>query len=113
MPNLPRRYAVSTGSDSDPVVVDCENRDCQDYYPVAIAPGTDLIRKLGHYDSDGFLDFCRVAAIPDFNNKSDRLSAPACHQHQKMIFKSRSISSLSGTMVSTSGNIGATVLTAR
>jgi len=46
---LPRRYAVSTGSDSDRVVVDCENRDCQDYYPVAIAPGTDLIRKLGHY----------------------------------------------------------------
>ena len=47
-PNLPRRYAVRTGSDSDRVVVDCENRDCQDYCPVAIAPGTDLIRKLGH-----------------------------------------------------------------
>ena len=38
-------YAVSTGSGSDRVATCCKDRDCQDRYPVATAPGTDLIRR--------------------------------------------------------------------
>src|SRR6266404_2782773 len=37
------RDGVSTGSGSDWVAVDSKDRDCQDCYPVANAPGTDLI----------------------------------------------------------------------
>src|SRR5438552_2341128 len=43
------RHGVSTESGSDRVKADSNNRDCQDYYPVATALGTDLILKLGHY----------------------------------------------------------------
>src|SRR5205809_5000653 len=43
------RHGVGTESGSDRVKADSNNRDCQDYYPVATALGTDLIRKLGHY----------------------------------------------------------------
>jgi enterochelin esterase family protein len=41
------RHGVSSGSGSDRVAIAAENknRDCQDCYPVAIAPGTDLILK--------------------------------------------------------------------
>src|SRR5437870_13528341 len=42
-------HGVSTESGSDRVKADSNNRDCQDYYPVATALGTDLILKLGHY----------------------------------------------------------------
>ena len=37
------------GSGSDRVAAYRENRDCEDDYPVATAPGTDLILKLRHY----------------------------------------------------------------
>src|SRR2546421_11592816 len=43
------RHGVSTESGSDRVKADSNNRDCQDYYPVATALGTDFILKLGHY----------------------------------------------------------------
>jgi len=39
-------HGVSTGSGSDRVAAYSENRDCEDGYPVATAPGTDLILKL-------------------------------------------------------------------
>ena len=42
-------YAVSTGSDSDRVAIHATVDFCQDNDPVATAPGTDLILKLGHY----------------------------------------------------------------
>ncbi len=42
-------HGVSTGSGSDRVASYSENRDCEDRYPVATAPGTDLILKLRHY----------------------------------------------------------------
>src|SRR6184192_2288572 len=50
------RHGVSTESGSDRVKADSNNRDCQDYYPVATALGTDLILKLGHYSSQQKLD---------------------------------------------------------
>ena len=45
-------HGVSTESGSDRVKADSNNRDCQDYYPVATALGTDLILKLGHYSAE-------------------------------------------------------------
>src|SRR2546429_9373130 len=52
-PNLRQKsgggHGVSTESGSDRVKADSNNRDCQDYYPVATALGTDLILKFGHY----------------------------------------------------------------
>src|SRR5437588_12185789 len=50
------RHGVSTESGSDRVKADSNNRDCQDYYPVATALGTDLILKLGHYQHPAAFD---------------------------------------------------------
>src|SRR5205823_14912951 len=52
------RHGVSTESGSDRVKADSNNRDCQDYYPVATALGTDLILKLGHYTKK-----CRILRL--------------------------------------------------
>ena len=45
-------HGVSTESGSDRVKADSNNRDCQDYYPIATALGTDLVLKLGHYSAE-------------------------------------------------------------
>jgi len=47
-----RRHAVSTGSGSDRVIILTIAILVISGNPVATAPGTDLISRLGHYQSD-------------------------------------------------------------
>src|SRR5256885_16945612 len=56
-------HGVSTESGSDRVKADSNNRDCQDYYPVATALGTDLILKLGHCFLPRSLNRDRISSI--------------------------------------------------
>src|SRR5439155_26397869 len=48
------RHGFTTESGSDRVKADSNNRDCQDYYPVATALGTDLILKCHYFPAEAF-----------------------------------------------------------
>jgi enterochelin esterase family protein len=65
------RHGVSTGSGSDRVAAARNNRDRQDSYPVATAPGTDLILKIVQNADDQPLS-PRLAALRDRLTSGDR-----------------------------------------
>src|SRR2546423_5593077 len=65
------RQGVSTGSGSDRVTADSNDRDCQDWYSVATAPGTDLFLKIAQEVDERPLSPC-LAALQDRLKSGDR-----------------------------------------